>query len=179
MMKSILCGAVTILALAGACVAGTPDHPNAQLIAKFYAAFNAHDGKTMAASYTPDAHFGDEVFTDLNGPQVGGMWRMLTGQSKDLKVVASGIEADDTCGKAHWDAWYTFSTGRKVHNIVDAKFTFKNGLIATHKDSFDFYAWSKQALGAAGTLLGWTPFLKSQVRRTAARALAKFLEQNR
>lgn len=154
-------------------------HPNAELIAKFYAAFDRHDGKTMQACYTADVEFSDEVFPELKGAQAGGMWRMLCTQSKDLRVVVSGIEADDTHGKAHWDAFYTFSaTGRKVHNKIDAVFEFKNGLIAKHTDSFDFYAWSKQALGVAGTAFGWTSLVKYKVRKTAAKALEKFLAEN-
>ena len=156
----------------------SPDHPNAQLIARFYTAFNAHDAKIMGACYAPDVEFSDEVFPELHGSQATGMWRMLCTQGKDLKIVASKIQANDTCGSAHWDAWYTFSTGRKVHNIVEARFTFKNGLVVRHIDSFDFWAWSRQALGPAGTLLGWTSLLKAKVRRTAARGLEKFLAAN-
>ena len=175
-MKTALLFACLILA--GSCSAGTPDHPNAKLIAKFYAAFDRHDAATMAGCYRADVEFGDEVFPELKGAQASGMWRMLCSQSKDLRVVASAIEADDTCGKAHWDAFYTFSTGRFVHNVIEARFTFKDGLIATHHDSFDFYAWSKQAFGPLGTALGWTSLLKNKVRHTAARALDKFLAAN-
>lgn len=63
-----------------------------------------------------------------------------------------------------------------VHNIIDGQFTFTpQGLIATHRDRFDFWAWSRQALGMPGLLLGWTPFLRSKVRATAAANLQKYL----
>jgi hypothetical protein len=95
------------------------------------------------------------------------------------KLEFSGIEADATAGKAHWEAHYLFSaTGRKVHNIIDGTFTFTpDGLIATHRDRFSFWRWSRQALGAPGLLLGWSPSLKRKVRSTAAGNLKKFLAQ--
>src|SRR5687767_11568265 len=112
----------------------------------------------MAACYAPEATFDDPAFPGLKGDQPGAMWRMLTGRSKDLEIQLVEHEADDERGSAHWLADYTFGqTGRKVHNDVKASFRFENGLIAEHKDSFDFWAWSRQALGAPGLLLGWTP----------------------
>ncbi|MDB5894551.1 MAG: snoaL-like protein, partial [Rhodoferax sp.] len=35
--------------------------------------------------------------------------------------------------------------------------------------------WSRQALGAPGMLLGWTPMLRNKVRAQAAANLRKFL----
>ena len=151
-------------------------HPNAALLNRFYTAFAARDGATMSGCYHADASFSDPVFPDLKGPEVGGMWRMLTSRARDLKVEHSAVVADDQTGSAHWEAWYPFSaTGRAVHNIIDASFTFKDGLIFTHKDHFDFYRWSRQALGATGWLLGWTPIVANKVRGQAAAGLAKYL----
>jgi ketosteroid isomerase-like protein len=176
-MKTVLMSVALYVCVTGISMAAS--HPNVQLIERFYAAFNAHDAKTMAACYRPDATFSDEVFPELKGAKATGMWRMLCTNGKDLRVVASGIEADDSHGKAHWEAWYTFSaTNRKVHNVIEAKFDFKDGLIAHHVDRFDFWAWSEQALGATGTWLGWSSLLKYKVRRTAAKSLEKFLQAN-
>ncbi|MEM9193632.1 MAG: nuclear transport factor 2 family protein, partial [Myxococcota bacterium] len=97
----------------------------------------------------------------------------------DLRVEYSGIEADDQGGKAHWEAWYTFgATGRKVHNIIDATFAFREGKISRHQDTFGFYRWSRQALGAPGILLGWTPVIRNKVQSTAAKQLHRFLERS-
>eukprot|EP01034_Spumella_vulgaris_P006646 gene6646-8452_t len=98
------------------------------------------------------------------------------GAAEHWKLTFSGIDADAQGGKAHWEAHYLFSaTGRKVHNIIDGTFTFTpDGLIATHRDSFPFWTWSRQALGTPGLLLGWTPLLRNKVRATAAGNLAKF-----
>jgi ketosteroid isomerase-like protein len=150
-------------------------HPNDELIQRFYAAFKLLDGDAMAACYVPDARFTDPVFTDLRGEEPGAMWRMLTGRAKDLEIELAEHDASDDRGTAHWLADYTFSTGRKVHNDVRAQFRFEGGLIAAHRDSFSFYAWSRQALGPAGLALGWTPIVRGKVQREARAGLDEFL----
>ena len=153
-------------------------HPNEALIHRFYEAFNAKDGDAMAACYAPDIKFSDPVFPALSGAEVGGMWRMLTRRAADLRVEHSGVSADDETGRAHWEAWYTFAaTGRKVHNVIDATFRFRDGEIIEHNDVFDFYRWSRQALGVPGVLLGWTPLLRNKVRGTAGGQLTRFLDK--
>lgn len=155
-------------------------HTNAHLIERFYSAFQKRDAAGMAACYAPDVKFGDEVFPDLQGDRAKGMWKMLCERGKDLTIEFRDVQATDSEGSAHWDATYTFSaTGRKVVNRIDAKFKFKDGLIIEHRDTFDFYAWARQALGPIGLLLGWTPIIKSKVRRAAAGGLAKFMEEGR
>ena len=49
-----------------------------------------------------------------------------------------------------------------------------DGLILTHRDRFDFWAWSRQALGTPGLLLGWSGFLRDKVRAQAAKNLAAY-----
>jgi len=151
-------------------------HPNQQLIDGFYRAFARRDAAAMAACYADDAHFADAVF-DLSGAaRIGGMWRMLCERGTDLVVEHRDVVADDRTGRAHWDARYTFSaTGRKVLNRIDATFTFRDGKIVDHRDAFSFWTWSRQALGPAGLLLGWTPLVHNKVRRTAAKGLDDFL----
>ena len=150
--------------------------PNESLIERFYAAFAERDGATMAACYAPQARFSDPVFTDLHGPEAGAMWRMLTGQARDLRVELLEHEANGERGSARWRAHYTFSqTGRPVVNDVRASFRFGDGLIVEHEDDFDFHRWSRQALGPAGLVLGWTPLLRSTVRRRARASLDEFI----
>lgn len=151
-------------------------HPNEELLTRFYAAFAKQDGDAMAACYADDATFSDPVFVGLDARGVKGMWRMLCKQAKDLRVEASGISADAETGRAHWEAWYTFSrTGKSVHNVIDATFTFKDGKIASHVDSFDFWRWSRMALGVPGVLLGWTPMIRTKVQQTGRAGLEAFL----
>lgn len=147
----------------------TPD-----VVTRLYTAFAARDYEAMARCYTPDAHFSDPVFPDLHGPAVAAMWRMLCRRATDLRIAFRNVTLSGERGSAHWEAWYTYSaTGRPVHNEIDATFTLKGGLIARHVDRFDLYAWARQALGARGVLLGWSPPVQAAIRRGAARALAR------
>jgi ketosteroid isomerase-like protein len=146
-----------------------------EVISRLYEAFAVRDHVGMARCYTPDARFSDPVFPDLRGTQVAAMWRMLCQRATDLRITYSDVSAEGNSGSAHWEAWYTYSaTGRPVHNVIEAAFTFRDGRIATHRDHFDLYRWTRQALGTTGVLLGWTPFLRSAVRRKAALALVRF-----
>jgi hypothetical protein len=155
-----------------------------QLIDRFYRAFAALDVDTMATCYADDATFDDEAFQLRGKPEVVAMWRMLSEAANSRQDAGSvpwklefrDIHADAQRGQAHWEAHYRFSaTGRTVHNIIDAEFTFNpQGLIATHRDRFNFWSWSRQALGTPGLLLGWTPFLRAKVRATAAGNLARY-----
>ena len=154
-------------------------HPNAELIRKFYTSFRNRDARGMAECYHPAIKFSDEVFTDLEGARAAGMWRMLCERGKDLKIEFRDIKADDSVGSAHWEAWYTFSTtGRPVHNKVDASFEFRDGKIIRHRDSFGFWAWASQALGPTGRLLGWSGFVKNRVRAQADKSLTSFLREH-
>jgi ketosteroid isomerase-like protein len=147
-------------------------HPHAQLVDTFYAAFSRRDAETMAACYHPDVRFSDPVFPDLRGAHAGNMWRMLCERAPTLKVEYSKVSADDKAGTAHWEAHYDFTaTGRKVHNIIDAAFEFRDGKIVRHVDTFDFWRWAGMALGAKGKLLGWTPIVRNAVRKQAAKGL--------
>ena len=142
------------------------------IIARFYDAFQRRDADAMAACYHPDARFSDPVFPDLDADQVRAMWRMLISRGQDLRITYTVLEENRTNGRAEWEAFYTFGrTGRSVHNRIEATFTFKDGLIFTHRDHFDLWRWSRQALGPSGWLLGWSPMLRKKVQATVAAAL--------
>jgi ketosteroid isomerase-like protein len=150
-------------------------HPHAELIQRFYSCFQDRDAAGMAACYHRQARFFDPVFPDLDGTEVRAMWAMLCERAQDLQVELGAVAADGRAGRAHWEAWYTFSaTGRAVHNRIDARFTFEGGMILEHRDSFDLWAWAAQALGWKGRLLGWTPLVRQAIRRQAAASLAGY-----
>lgn len=155
-------------------------HPNAALLRRFYDAFAALDAATMQSCYAGKASFRDEVFTLDGAQEIGAMWHMLCDATRERgrdawRLEADGIEADDRRGNARWQAWYRFSaTGRKVHNVIDAEVEFEDGRIVRHVDRFDFWRWSRQALGVPGVLLGWAPPLRRKVRATAAANLARY-----
>lgn len=129
----------------------------------------------MGACYAPDVRFSDPVFPDLRGDDARRMWRMLTARAKEFRVEFRDVRSDGVTGSGHVEAWYLFgATGRRLHNIIDGTFTFRDGLIATHTDRFDLYRWARQALGAKGVLLGWTPVVQGAIRRQAAQGLERY-----
>lgn len=147
-------------------------HPNALLITGFYEAFARQDPGPMRAVYADDARFGDGAFPDLRGRDIGDMWAMLCERAQGFSLSFRDVQADDAKGSAHWEARYLFGGKRKVHNVIDAAFVFRDGRVVQHTDTFDFYRWSRQALGAAGWLLGWSGFLQRQVQRRSAKLLS-------
>ncbi|MGB0864421.1 MAG: nuclear transport factor 2 family protein [Saprospiraceae bacterium] len=151
---------------------------NEQLIEAFYQAFQNKDWKTMKTCYSEEVMFNDSVFKNLDYYQTTKMWEMLLKRGKDLKLVFSNIEATGSTGKATWVATYTFSTGNKVENHIQANFEIKDGKIIKHTDSFDFYEWAKQAFGITGRLIGWTGFFRSKVQTKALEGLEKYIQKN-
>ena len=144
---------------------------SSDVITRLYTSFQSLDGETMASCYTPDATFSDPVFTQLQGAQVGDMWRMLCSSAKDFSLTFDSVTDDS----AHWVANYTFSgTGRHVVNDIQASFVIRDGLNAQHRDPFDLWTWSRQALGPTGLLLVWTPLIKGKIRGQAMAGLRKF-----
>lgn len=160
-------------------------HPNSQTLTRFYAAFAALDADTMGSCYSLDATFDDPAFSLKGQHEIAGMWHMLCNAARghgkqDWRLEVSNLQADDSTGHAHWEAHYVFSANKRpVHNIVEADFTFTpEGLIASHRDRFDFWRWSRQALGMGGWVLGWAPFFNKQVRVQTRAALDRFLADN-
>jgi ketosteroid isomerase-like protein len=150
------------------------------VITRLYTAFSKRDHEGMAACYADDATFSDPVFRGLKGIQVKGMWRMLCERGEDLKIELRDVKIDGDKATAHWEADYTFSkTKRKVHNVIDARFTLKDGKIVAHEDSFDLWKWTSMALGAKGMLLGWSPVVKNAVRAEAMKGLELFMKRKR
>jgi hypothetical protein len=148
---------------------------NRETIERFYTAFGQCNGAAMTACYAPSAHFRDPAFGDLEGEDVGAMWRMLTGRAKDLEIELREHEAEEETGSAHWIARYTFSSGRPVVNDIQASFRFDpEGKIADHVDEFDFRNWAKQALGPSGHLVALLPPLRAKARAKALDQLSAY-----
>ena len=151
---------------------------NEIVINKFYICFQNKDFKGMQDCYSDSAHFSDPVFLNLNAKQVRAMWEMFCVNGEDLKVEFKNISANEKTGSAEWIAYYIFSvTGSNVVNRIKSNFVFEQGKIVKHIDHFNFYDWAKQALGASGLLLGWTPFVKNKVRKVAMKNLDDFMKR--
>ncbi len=151
-------------------------HPHAELLTRFYEAFQWRDAAAMGACYHDDAVFMDPAFGRLKAPEVRAMWAMLAARATELEITFTLKHADEGSGAVHWEAKYPFSgTGRRVHNIIEAQFGFHEGKILAHRDQFDLWAWSRQALGLPGILLGWSPFMRRKIQGRARLQLAKWM----
>lgn len=151
---------------------------NKILIDAFYTAFQQRDYAAMNACYHDNILFTDPVFTNLIGHEARAMWHMLCERGQDLQITFSQVQADQLLGSAHWEATYTFSTGRQVHNVIEATFQFQDGKIASHEDRFDLWKWTRMALGGSAGLLGWSPMVQNKVRATAKKGLDAFIAQH-
>lgn len=153
-------------------------HPNVVRIRGFYEAFGRRDASAMAALYAPDATFSDPTFPGLRGTEVRGMWASLCEGAQELRIELKSVNADDAAGTATWEAWYPFGPSRRpVHNVIHATFTFRDGLVTAHEDRFDFWRWSRKALGLAGWMLGWSGWFQRQVQRVARKGLVRWMER--
>jgi len=133
-------------------------------IETFFSAFAERDWSAMGACYHDSARFNDPVFRQLDVKEVRAMWKVLLGGATDLRVTFTVLEENAGGGRVRWNAWYTFGGKRRVHNFVTSTFALKDGLILRQDDEFDFWRWSRQALGLPGMLLGWSTWLRDKVR---------------
>lgn len=149
---------------------------NEKILIKFYTAFANADSAKMCECYHSKIEFRDPVFGLLKDNDVCQMWKMLIEKSRgNIKIEFSDIKADDYIGSAQWIATYKFSkTNRKVVNVIQTQFQFKDGLIIKHTDDFDIWKWSKQALGINGYLFGWTGFFQKKIHQLALLSLKNY-----
>ncbi|MBI1751552.1 MAG: nuclear transport factor 2 family protein [Acidobacteria bacterium] len=148
---------------------------DAAVVNRFYEAFARRDAAAMAACYHPEATFEDPAFGPLDHDNACAMWAMLLSRSNDLAITHEVLSDTRGLVVAQWVARYTFTrTGRPVVNRINATLTLEDGLIRTHRDRFSFWAWSRQAFGLPGLLLGWTPWFQAKVRAEILRALKAY-----
>jgi len=150
------------------------------LIETFYNAFANLDADTMVSCYHDDIVFKDPAFGVLKGERAKAMWQMLISsqKGKDFKVISSNIKGNENEGSADWEALYLFSkTGRNVHNKINAKFEFKDGLIIKHTDHFNLHQWAKQAMGFKGLVMGRTAYFKSKLQSQTNLLLNIYIEK--
>ena len=151
---------------------------NAQIIERFYSAFQKLDYATMQSCYSDDIIFNDPAFGILEGPEAKAMWEMLCKNAKNFALSFSNIQLlDEEYATCDWVANYVFSkTGRKVTNKIKAHIRLQDGMIIEHTDQFDIWKWSRQALGLPGILLGWSGYMKNKIRHNARKSLEKFMD---
>jgi len=153
---------------------------NTELIEKFYSSFAKGNAEEMTDCYHENILFQDPVFGKLKGDRACAMWNMLmSGKTESIKISFNNVEANTENGSANWRAEYYFGKkNRKVINNVKANFKFNDGKILEHKDSFSFWKWTQQALGPAGYLIGWTPFMEKKIQRTTNKILDRYISRS-
>jgi ketosteroid isomerase-like protein len=145
-------------------------HSNADLLKRLYSSLDRHDHQAMAKCYHPDARFRDIAF-DLRGrKQIHAMWHMIS--RTDIAATFDVVHADGSAGRVNLRDNYTFSdTGRRVHNVIDSHFRFRDGLIVDHQDFCDARVWAAMALGgASGFLAGRLRILRASKAKAMLRA---------
>lgn len=147
------------------------------IIIKFYTAFAEDNIDEMVGCYHEDITFEDPAFGVLHGEEVTAMWQLLNERAKTPpNITFNQVEADDDSGSANWHADYKYGPmQRPVSNRINAKFKFKDGKIIDHRDQFDLWTWSQQALGLSGYLLGWAPFFKKKMNSQTKAMVDKYL----
>ncbi len=155
-------------------------HKNEELILKFYQSFASNNVERMLECYHENIVFHDPAFGTLKAEKAKSMWKMLLSKNdNNLKINFNSIEANELTGKANWIAEYNYGPGnRKVVNKISATFKFLDGEIIEHKDSFNLWSWTKQALGTSGYLLGWSSFMRNKIQTKTNIALTKFMNKN-
>jgi hypothetical protein len=150
-------------------------HANGVLLTNLFTALGRHDAAAMAACYREEASFTDIAFRLSGRRRIHAMWRMIC--ETDIRAEFEIVHADDRAGRVRLVDDYTFSdTKRPVHNVIDSRFVFRDGLIAEHIDSCDERLWARQALGGIkGLLAGRFRFLRA---RTASDKLDAFIERS-
>lgn len=145
-----------------------------ELLEKFYTAFSKGDATTMNSCYHSEATFEDPAFGELDATKAKAMWEMLLGKKEESKFEVSFDVLDDN--NAKWKATYLYGPQKKkVINLVNSNFEFKDGLILRHKDDFDLWKWTQQALGISGYLLGWSGFMKNKIQDTTGKTLKQYM----
>ncbi|MGB5988742.1 MAG: nuclear transport factor 2 family protein [Marinifilaceae bacterium] len=152
---------------------------NNEVIKKFYTSFSDSNIKGMIECYHKEIVFIDPVFGKLKGERVIKMWEMLLAKkNKGNKISFSNIMASSEKGEANWVAEYIYGEDkRKIVNKISANFKFKEGKIIEHTDYFNLWKWTKQAMGPAGYLLGWSYFMRKQIQEKAKIRLEEFIKK--
>jgi len=151
-----------------------------ELINKFYTAFANNDCEKMIDCYHDDIQFEDPAFGVLKGDRAKSMWKMLVSRlDENASIHFSDIETNGPEGSANWIAKYNYGPkNRPVINFIHAQFIIEDGKIIDHRDYFDSWKWSRQALGLPGLLLGWSGFMNRKIQQTTNEMLDQYIAKN-
>lgn len=135
----------------------------------------------MNSLYSENIKFEDPIFGVIESWKPKAMWQMLCEKSgDDFEVRFGNIKEDGNKGSCDWEALYTFAkTGNKIHNKIHAEFTFQDGKIIDHKDTFSLYKWAGMALGIKGYLLGFLPSVKASIQKEVVTGFDLFVKRKK
>ena len=123
-------------------------------IEEFYTAFSNRE-----------AIFKDEIFS-LKGKEIAAVCNMLISPGKDLELIFRNLNEENAMVTVKQEVIYTFSaTKRKVHNKIEASFSFKDNLIWSIIDTFNFLVRSL--------------LVKNKVKKRAVDSLNAFISKHR
>jgi SnoaL-like domain len=151
------------------------------VVTRFFDAFAQSDWQTMARCYHDKASFSDPIYPDLREERIVYMWHQLLGgaqqsgaKSKPKKTL--GLEqlkleyrilfGDERKAQVGWTATYVVG-GRSVSNEVLSTLAIWDDKIVRHVDEYNFWRWSRQALGLTGLAFGAMPWYQRSVQRSA------------
>lgn len=150
---------------------------NSQIVTQFYTAFAKGNAQQMLQHYAEEVTFYDPAFGQLTHQQPHAMWKMLTSRfTNETTIEFTLLEEKDNTVIVAWTAHYQFGpTKQWVTNRVTSTLQLKNGKIFHHRDDFNLWKWSIQALGLPGFLLGWTPFMQKKIQQNTNSLLQKYI----
>jgi len=157
----------------------TESEANVLTLTRFFESFRDGNVAGMQQCLHPDAEFRDIGF-DLRGREVAAMWHMIV--SKKIAVTFRDLHVDGQEGTAHWECDYEFrkdaeSKPRPVHNAIDSRFRFQDGLIRVHEDTCDFWGWFEQAMGPVGAATHAVDVVENAVERLLKRDVPVDVEE--
>lgn len=151
------------------------------VVDRFFEAFSASDWQTMARCYHDKASFSDPVYPDLREERIVYMWHQLlsaaetsnlnSGRKKSLSLNNLKLEyrvlfGDERKAQVLWTASYRYGN-RSVSNEVLSTLAIWDDKIVRQVDEYNFWRWSRQALGLTGLAFGTMPWYQRSVQRSA------------
>jgi uncharacterized protein len=148
-------------------------HAHSEVLTRLFTALDRHDHEAMAACYAENASFRDIAFKLEGRTRIHAMWHMIC--DGDIKTTFKIDEVDDRTAFVTVVDDYTFrAKGRKVHNVIQSRFRFRDGSIVEQQDSCDSRKWASMAIGGVGGFLAGRISLLRGAK--ARRTLDTFIE---
>ena len=107
-------------------------HSHTEVLTRLFTALDRHDHEAMAACYAKNARFRDIAFKLEGRTRIHAMWHMIC--DGDIKTTFKIDEVDDRTGFVTVVDDYTFrAKARKVHNVIQSRFRFKDGAMSSSR----------------------------------------------